>query len=239
MLQWQKTRGSLANTESAPLLSPTWGWTSLTSFSLPCWRAGRVTDTEGSQWRVWQPRTKPQQGSASDWRASSCTQRTTQAFIGPSPSHLSHKIGFVEALPSAEKAKVDYGGRRSWNGITSGMVPNITPYCLNANHDWIMNDLCSLLSRLAWLGRHFSNIFMLLSPKKASFITILWGENAENEDYNYNNQSHTKCNAGNEGNSIKISCSHINLFLNLLWTLRRTLGGAPGGSSDPYWETPV
>lgn len=97
-----------------------------------------------------------------------------------------------------------------------------------------MNDLCSLLSRLAWLRRHFSNIFVLLSPKKAPFITILWGDNAENEDYNYNNQSHTKCNAGNERNSIKISYSHINLFLNLLWTLRRALGGGPGGSSDPY-----
>lgn len=41
-----------------------------------------------------------------------CTLSAVQAFIGPSPSHLSHKIGFVEALPSAEKAKVDYGGRR-------------------------------------------------------------------------------------------------------------------------------
>lgn len=71
----------------------------------------------------------------------------------------------------------------------------------------------------------FSNIFMLLSPKKTSFITILWGDNAENEDYNYNNQSHTKCNAGNERNSMKISYSHINPFLNLLWTLRRALGG--------------
>lgn len=39
-------------------------------------------------------------------------QCAVQAFIGPSPSHLSHKIGFVEALPSAEKAKVDYEGRR-------------------------------------------------------------------------------------------------------------------------------
>lgn len=92
-----------------------------------------------------------------------------------------------------------------------------------------MNDLCSLLSRLEWVGRHFSNIFMLLSPKKTSFINILWGDNAENEDYNYNNQSQTKCNAGNERNSIKISYSHINLFLNLLWTLRRALGGALGG----------
>lgn len=39
-------------------------------------------------------------------------QCAVQAFIGPSPSHLSHMIGFVETLPSAEKAKVDYGGRR-------------------------------------------------------------------------------------------------------------------------------
>lgn len=166
-LQWQKTRGSLAKQERAPLSFSHLGVRPPSHlFPFPCWRAGRVTDTEGSQQRVWQPRSKPQQGSASDWRASGCTRSPTQAFIGPSPSHLSHKIGFVEALPSAEKAKVDYGGRRSWNGITSGMVPNITPDCLNANHHWIMNDLCSLLSRLAWLGKHFSYIFALPSLKK-------------------------------------------------------------------------
>lgn len=113
-------------------------------FPFPCWRAGRVTDTEGSQRRAWQPGIKPQQDSATDWRAGGRTQCAVQAFIGPSPSHLSHMIGFVEALPSAEKAKVDYGGRRGWNGITSGMGPNITPCCLNANRDWITNDLCSL-----------------------------------------------------------------------------------------------
>lgn len=123
-------------------------------FPLPRWRAARVTGTEGSQWRVWQPGIKPQQDSATDWRANGCTRRSVQAFIGPFPSHLSHKIGFVEALPSAEKAKVDYEGRRGWNGITSGMAPNITPCCLNANHDWIMNDLYSLLSVPAWLEQH-------------------------------------------------------------------------------------
>lgn len=87
--------------------------TSLTSisFSLLKGREGH-THTEGSQRRAWQPGIKPQQGSATDWRAGGCTQRAVQAFIGPFPSHLSHKIGFVGALPSAEKAKVDYGRRR-------------------------------------------------------------------------------------------------------------------------------
>lgn len=129
-------------------------------FPLPRWRAGRVTHTEGSQQRLWQPGIKPQRGSATDWRAGRHMQRSVQAFIGPSPSHLSHKIGFVEALPSAEKAKVDYGSRRGWNGITSGMAPNRTPCCLNANYDWIMNDLCSLLSSGVWLEWCISNIFV-------------------------------------------------------------------------------
>lgn len=161
--QWQTTRGGLARQRRCRscFFFFTWGsWVLLLHlFPFPCWRAGRVTDTEGSQWRVWQPGIKPQQGSATDWRAGGCTQRAVQAFIGPSPSHLSHKIGFVEALPSAEKAKVDYGGRRGWNGITSGMAPNITPCCLNANHDWIMNDLYSLLSSFAWLEERFAKHF--------------------------------------------------------------------------------
>ena len=87
---------------------------------------GRVRDTEGSQWRLWQPGIKPQQDSVSDWRAGGRTQSAVQAFIGPSPSHLSHKIGFVEALPSAEKAKVDYGGqaRLKWNNQWNGAKYN-------------------------------------------------------------------------------------------------------------------
>lgn len=59
-------------------------------FPFPRWRAGRVTDTEGSQRRPWQPGIKPQQDSATDWRAGGGTQRAVQAFIGPFPSHLSH-----------------------------------------------------------------------------------------------------------------------------------------------------
>lgn len=148
--KWQNIRGTLARQrqrrgcfsflkETSRVQPPS------RLFPFPCWRAGRVTDTQGSQRRVWQPGIKPQQDSATDWRAGGRTQRSVQAFIGPSPSHLSHMIGFVEALPSAEKAKVDYEGRRGWNGITSGMGPNIMPCCLNANHDWIRNDLYSLL----------------------------------------------------------------------------------------------
>ena len=129
--QWQKTRGALARQrrchacfsllkESSGVRPPS------CLFPFPCWRAGRVTDTEGSQWRVWQPGIKPQQESATDWRAGGSMQRAVQAFIGPSPSHLSHKIGFVEALPSAEKGQSRLWGqaRLKWNNQWNGAKYN-------------------------------------------------------------------------------------------------------------------
>lgn len=53
-------------------------------------------------------------------------QRAVQAFIGPSPSHLSHKIGFVEALPSAEKGQSRLWGqaRLKWNNQWNGAKYN-------------------------------------------------------------------------------------------------------------------
>lgn len=85
-------------------------------------------------------------------------------------------------------------------------------------------------------GNTVLTFFALPSPKKTSFITILWGDNAENEGHNYNNQSHTKRNACNERNSIKISYRHINLFLNLLQTPGVFREEPLGRSSDPHWE---
>lgn len=47
-----------------------------------------------------------------------------------------------------------------------------------------MNDLYSLLSTFAWLEEHSPDVDMQQTPKKTHFVTILWGDDIENETYN-------------------------------------------------------